>query len=92
MKALGAGKLAVALLFLAEATILALLGGIAGYLGGSVLAQQIGYAIFNSQITIEPVLLPIILGIAVVVTFAGSAAAIRKAVRFDPVYALRGGG
>jgi putative ABC transport system permease protein len=92
MKALGAGKLAVALLFLAEATMLALLGGIAGYLGGSVLAQQIGYAIFNSQITIEPVLLPIILGIAVVVTFAGSAAAIRKAVRFDPVYALRGGG
>jgi putative ABC transport system permease protein len=89
MKALGAGKLAVALLFLAEATMLALLGGIAGYLGGSLLARQIGYAIFESQITVEPVLLPIILGIAVIVTFAGSAAAIRKAVKFDPVYALR---
>jgi putative ABC transport system permease protein len=89
MKALGAGKLAVALLFLAEATMLALLGGIAGYLGGSLLARQIGYAIFESQITIEPVLLPIIMGIAVIVTFAGSAAAIRKAVKFDPVYALR---
>jgi putative ABC transport system permease protein len=92
MKALGAGKLAVALLFLAEATMLALLGGIAGYLGGSLLARQIGYAIFASQITIEPVLLPIIMGIAVIVTFAGSAAAIRKAVKFDPVYALRGEG
>ena len=92
MKALGAGKLAVALLFLAEATMLALLGGTAGYLGGSLLARQIGYAIFNSQITIEPVLWPIILGIAVIVTFAGSAAAIRKAVKFDPVYALRGEG
>jgi putative ABC transport system permease protein len=92
MKALGAGKLAVALLFLAEATMLALLGGIAGYLAGNLLARQIGYAIFNSQITIEPVLLPIILGIAVIVTFAGSAAAIRKAVKFDPVYALRGEG
>jgi putative ABC transport system permease protein len=92
MKALGAGKLAVALLFLAEATMLALLGGIAGYLGGSLLARQIGYAIFESQITIEPVLLPIIMGIAVIVTFAGSAAAIRKAVKFDPVYALRGEG
>jgi putative ABC transport system permease protein len=92
MKALGAGKLAVALLFLAEATMLALLGGIAGYLGGSLLARQIGYAIFESQITVEPVLLPIILGIAVIVTFAGSAAAIRKAVKFDPVYALRGEG
>jgi len=26
----------------------------------------------------------------VVVTFAGSAAAIRRAVKFDPVYALKG--
>ena len=92
MKALGAGSLSVAMLFLAEATLLALLGGLAGYLGGSLLARQIGYAIFNSQITIEPVLLPIILGIAGIVTLAGSAAAIRKAVKLDPVYALRGEG
>src|SRR6185295_7129572 len=52
MKALGAGSLPIASLFLAEATMLALLGGTAGYLGGSLLARQIGYAIFNSQITI----------------------------------------
>jgi putative ABC transport system permease protein len=90
MKALGAGGLAVAALFLAEATILALLGGAVGFVGGSLLARQIGFAIFDSQITIQPVLLPIVLAIAVVVTFAGSAAAIRKAVKFDPVYALRG--
>ena len=92
MKALGAGSLSIAALFLAEATLLALLGGSAGFLGGSLLARQIGYSIFDSQITIQPVLLPIILAIAVVVTFAGSAAAIRKAVKFDPVYALRGEG
>jgi putative ABC transport system permease protein len=92
MKALGAGRLSVAALFLAEATLLALLGGAAGFIGGSLLAHQIGYAIFDSQIVIRPVLLPIILAIAVVVTFAGSAAAIRKAVKFDPVYGLRGEG
>jgi putative ABC transport system permease protein len=79
-------------LFFAEATLLALLGGAAGFVGGSLLARQIGLAIFASQITIQPVLLPIILALAVVVTFAGSAAAIRKAVKFDPVYALRGEG
>lgn len=90
MKALGASSLSVAMLFLAEATLLAFLGGAAGFAGGTLLARQIGYAIFNSQITIEPVLFPIILGIAGIVTFAGSAAAIRKAVKFDPVYALRG--
>jgi ABC-type lipoprotein release transport system permease subunit len=36
------------------------------------------------------VLLPVILAIAVMVTFAGSAAAIRRAVSLDPVFALRG--
>ncbi|MBZ5652816.1 MAG: ABC transporter permease [Acidobacteriia bacterium] len=90
MKALGAGNLAVAVLFFAEAALLALLAGVAGFVGGALLARQIGHSIFDSQITIQPVLLPVILTIAVIVTFAGSAAAIRRAVKFDPVYALRG--
>jgi len=91
MKALGAGSFSVAALFFTEATLLALIGGIAGFAGGALLAGQIGRSIFNSQISIQPVLFPFILGIAVIVTFAGSAAAIRRAVKFDPVYALRGG-
>jgi putative ABC transport system permease protein len=90
MKALGAGNLTVAALFFAEAALLALLAGSLGFAGGALLARQIGQSIFNSQITIQPVLLPVILTIAIIVTFAGSAAAIRRAVKFDPVYALRG--
>ena len=90
MKALGAGKLAVASIFFAEAALLALIGGVAGFGVGSLLAHQIGRSIFNSEISISPVLLPVILAIAVIVTFAGSAAAIRRAVTFDPVFALRG--
>jgi ABC-type antimicrobial peptide transport system permease subunit len=35
------------------------------------------------------VLFPVILGIATLVTFAGSAVAILRAMRFDPVYALK---
>jgi putative ABC transport system permease protein len=90
MKALGASKLAVAAIFFAEAALLALMGGLAGFVVGSGLAHQIGHSIFNSDISIPPVLLPVILAIAVVVTFAGSAAAIRRAVGLDPVFALRG--
>ena len=90
MKALGAGKLAVASIFFAEGTLLALLGGLAGFAVGGALAHQIGHSIFNSDISIPPVLLPVILAIAVMVTFAGSAAAIRRAVGLDPVFALRG--
>jgi putative ABC transport system permease protein len=92
MKALGAGNLTVAAIFFAEALLLALIGGVAGFTAGSLLAHQIGRSIFSSQITIQPVLFPIILTIAVFVTFAGSAAAIRRAVKFDPVFALRGEG
>ncbi len=90
MKALGAGNLAVAALFFAESTLLALLGGLVGFFAGSWLAHRIGRSIFDSQITIQPVLFPVIMAIAVIVTFAGSAAAIRRAVQFDPVFALRG--
>jgi putative ABC transport system permease protein len=90
MKALGAKKTVVAAIFFAEATLLALLGGAAGFVGGALLAREIGESIFNSQIGISPALIPIVLAIAVLVTFAGSAVAIRRAVKFDPVYALRG--
>jgi len=90
MKALGAGSVSVAALFFAEALLLALIAGIVGFAGGSLLARQIGRSIFDSQITVQPVLFPLILAIAVIVTFAGSAMAIRRAVKFDPVYALRG--
>ena len=92
MKALGAGNFAVSAIFFAEALLLALVGGIAGFAIGALLAHQIGRSIFSSQISIEPVLFPIIIAIAVIVTFGGSAAAIRRAVKFDPVFALRGEG
>jgi putative ABC transport system permease protein len=90
MKALGAGRFGIASVFFAEATLLALIGGFVGFFVGGMLARRIGESIFKSQISIQPVLFPVILGIAVIVTFAGSATAIRKAVSLDPVFALRG--
>jgi putative ABC transport system permease protein len=90
MKALGAGRVAVAVLFFAESTLLAVIGGTAGFALGTWLARRIGLSIFNSQISVEPVLFPYILVLAALVTFVGSAAAIRKAIQFDPVHVLRG--
>jgi len=90
MKALGAGKLVVASVFFAEAALLALIGGCIGFVAGAFLALEVGRSVFNSDILIEPILLPVILAIAVIVTFAGSAMAIRRAVSLDPVFALRG--
>ncbi len=90
MKALGAGNTSVAALFFAEAALLAVVGGVAGYGAGDLLARQIGMWVFGSRISVQPVLFPVVLTIAVLVTFAGSAASIRKAMTFDPVFALRG--
>jgi putative ABC transport system permease protein len=90
MKALGAGKIAVAVLFFAESVLLAAFGGTLGFVLGTWLARRIGMSIFNSQISVEPVLFPYVLVLAALVTFVGSAAAIRKAMRFDPVHVLRG--
>ena len=90
MKALGAGHFTLSAIFITEAVLLACAGGVAGFVGGEWLARGLGQAIFGSAIAVEPVLLPVILGIAIAVTFVGSAAAIRRAVKYDPVRALRG--
>lgn len=90
MKSLGAGNSAVAVLFLTEAGLLALAGGLAGFVAGSVLAHRIGQSIFGSSITVHPVVLAIVIFAALLVAFAGSTGAVRKAMRFDPALVLRG--
>jgi len=90
MKALGAGNLSVAALFFTEAGLLALIGGTIGFLIGLAMAAQIGKWIFNARVVVEPVLFPVVLAVAVLVTFAGSAASIRRAMRFSPAIVLRG--
>lgn len=90
MKAVGAANSRIAAIFLTEAALLALLGGIAGFGVGALLAQGIGRTIFDSAIAIQPVLFPVVLLLAVLVTWAASAASIRNATRFDAAVVLRG--
>lgn len=90
MKALGAGSIMLSAIFIMESALLACIGGLAGFAFGALLAGRLGRAIFGSAITVDPVILPVVLGIAFAVTFLGSASAIRRAVNHDPVHALRG--
>ena len=90
MKALGGGHFTLSAIFITESVLLACLGGLAGFAGGVLLARELGRRIFGSSIVVDPVLLPVIVGIAIIVTFGGSAAAIFRAVKYDPVHALRG--
>lgn len=90
MKALGAGQFALTSIFIVESVLLALVGGLVGFACGALLANQFGYTIFGSELPVEPVLLPVILAISIAVSVGGSAAAILRAVKYDPVLALRG--
>ena len=90
MKALGAGDLPLSMIFVTESVLLACIGGVAGFSIGALLAQQLGRSIFGSQIAVQPVLFPVVIALAISVTFGGSAVAIRRAVKYDPVLALRG--
>ena len=92
MRSLGASQARIASLFYVEAALLALFSGALGYLAGSVLAAALGAHIFAGAApapTFNPVLLPIIAGLALVVAIAGSTPAIRSALKLDPSSILR---
>ena len=94
MRSLGASKGAIALLFYAETGVLALLAGVVGYLLGSELAAWLGARIFSgdgaaSVAVLNPVLLPVVVAMALVVAIAGSTPSIRAALHKDPSVILR---
>ena len=90
MKSLGATASTIASLFVTEASLLALGAGVVGFALGVLIAQRIGRAVFHSAVEITPVLLPIVILLALLVTIGGSIAAIRRALKLDPVLVLRG--
>ena len=89
-KSLGASDARVATLLLLEAGALSFVGGIAGYLLGSVLAWRLAQAVFGVPIGIHLVMLPLCLALALAVTLAGSAIPLGWALRSSPAVVLRG--
>ncbi len=95
MRSLGASKGAIALLFYAETGLLAVFAGALGYLIGSGLAAWLGARIFagDGGVTVagalNPVLLPVVVALALVVAIAGSTPSIRSALKMDPSAILR---
>ena len=89
MRALGATRGVIATLFFAEITLLAVCGGLLGYLLGSLLAGRIGVQVFGSGIAFNPTILPATLLLAVIVSLAGSAPSVWQAIRMEPANVLR---
>ena len=94
MRSLGASKGSIAMLFYSETAILAVIGGGLGYLLGSGLAAWLGTRIFAGEgaahvAALNPVLLPVVVALALVVAAAGSTPSIRTALRMQPATILR---
>ncbi|MGH9782824.1 MAG: ABC transporter permease [Terriglobia bacterium] len=90
MKAVGAQDWLVSGLFLSEAAVHGLAGGALGFLAGQGLARVLGSVVFGSEIAVNWLLLPIMVLVALAVTFAGTWLPLRRAARFEPAIVLRG--
>jgi putative ABC transport system permease protein len=90
MKALGAGSATIGFLLAAEQLLLALAGGASGYVIGILLARVVGQKIFGVAPQPSLLVLAVIVGLAAVVTLAGSAIPLRRAARYEPAPILRG--
>jgi putative ABC transport system permease protein len=90
MKAMGGTRWEVMLIFCGEAAMLGVLGGIAGYLFGSVIAQFITKTVFASSAEFIPWFACISLGVSLFLALLGSFGPMVSVFKLNPVRSLRG--
>jgi putative ABC transport system permease protein len=90
MKAMGATKSEISIFYKAEALLIGLIGGLAGFFLGYLSAQAIAKGAFDSYITIPFYLFIVSLFIGVGISLLASYIPVRDALRYSPAVILRG--
>lgn len=90
MKAMGGTRWEVLLIFSSEAALLGVIGGVAGYLLGSGIAQFITKTVFAASADFIPWFASVSLGVSLFLALAGSLGPMTSVFRLDPVRSLRG--
>jgi putative ABC transport system permease protein len=90
MKAMGGTRWEVMLIFCGEAAMLGVLGGLGGYLLGSVIAQFITRTVFSASAEFIPWFAGISLGVSLFLALLGSIGPMISVFKLDPVRSLRG--
>jgi putative ABC transport system permease protein len=90
MKALGAAEWEVYGLFLSEAVIVGMLGGLLGWLAGAGVSQIVAWSVFGSTIALSWIVVPVIVVISVLITLVGSFIPSRLITRLYPAEVLHG--
>ena len=91
MKAIGSGNGKIVRLFLAEALIIGLVGGLVGCGLGVGLAHVIGKAVFGTSLPFKLMTLLLAVMAAEVTALIGCAIPVRALLRFRPIEILRNG-
>ncbi len=89
MKAIGGDMPRVVRLFLTEAGLLGLAGGVLGWAGGLLLSAWIGQSVFGVAISARPEVLPLTMALMTAVALAG-ALPLRLLTHVRPAVILRG--
>lgn len=90
LKAMGAGNPRVVALFLAEAVLFGVAGGLLGAGLGALMARFISSSVFGTPVAIRPFAIPLAIAVALLITIAGFVAPARRILKFRPYEVLRG--
>jgi putative ABC transport system permease protein len=91
MKGLGANSLQTIVIFLSEALLIGLAGGLVGYALSLGISGYLGYRVFGTALEQKGVLLPVSLGVSEAIAVLGAYLPIRRALRIRPAVVLKGG-
>lgn len=91
MKGLGANALQTVTIFLTEALLVGLAGGVVGYLLSLSISSYLGHQVFGTALEQKGILLPISIGVSEVISAMGAYLPIRRALRIRPAVVLKGG-
>lgn len=90
MKAIGADSFQIALIFLAEATVIGVVGGVLGYLMSLGAISYIGRAVFGMAFLGKSALLPLAIISSITISVIGNLLPIVRATRIEANAVLRG--
>ena len=89
LKSLGARNATVIALFLAEAAVLGIAGGLAGSAAGAWLARVVSASIFGTPVAIRPASVPLAVACALAITLLGALLPVRRIAGLRPAEVLR---
>ncbi len=90
MKAIGADRMRTVTIFLTEALIIGITGGVIGYVLSFGVSEFIGINVFGTALKQRAILFPVSIGMSIIIAVLGSYLPIKRALSISPAIVLKG--